>query len=104
MRYLTILIPLLLPFTCNADNGQVAEKGRELFNQYCYHCHGSDAVQGERTRDLRRLTKRYGDERHEIFLKTVVEGRMNKGMPSWKESLTTQQISEIWAFLESVQN
>lgn len=104
MRHLTILIVLLFPIASSAENEQMAEKGREIFNQYCYHCHGSDAVQGERIRDLRRLTKRYGDERHGVFLKTVSEGRLEKGMPSWKESLTSQQISEIWAFLESVQN
>lgn len=87
-----------------ANDARLAEKGREIFNQFCYHCHGSDAIQGERIRDLRRLTRRYGDERHDVFLKTVTEGRTDKGMPSWKESLSPQALSEIWAFLESVQN
>jgi mono/diheme cytochrome c family protein len=39
----------------------VVPEGAGLFNQYCSHCHGPNAVQGERPRDLRRLKIRYGD-------------------------------------------
>ena len=81
-----------------------AAVGKQLFNQYCYHCHGTDAVQGERPRDLRRLMKRYGDERHAVFLKTVNEGRLDKGMPSWAGTLPKEKLADIWAFLESVQS
>lgn len=80
-----------------------AREGREAFNQYCYHCHGSDGVQGERARDLRRLTKRYGDERRAVFLKTMAEGRVDKGMPSWRGVLSDERLAEVWAFLETIQ-
>jgi mono/diheme cytochrome c family protein len=80
-----------------------AKAGRELFNQYCYHCHGTDAVQGERARDLRRLAKRYGDERAAIFRKTVSEGRLDKGMPAWTGTLSKEKLADVWAFLDTVQ-
>ncbi len=99
-----VLSAILISSAVAAEDAQIAEKGREIFNQFCYHCHGSDAVQGERIRDLRRLSKRYGDERHDMFIKTITEGRPDKGMPSWKDSLTGEQIKQIWAFLETVQS
>lgn len=80
-----------------------AAEGREIFNQYCYHCHGTDAVQGERPRDLRRLTKRYGDDRYNVFIRTVHEGRPDKGMPSWQGVIDDATFEKIWAFLLSVQ-
>ncbi len=89
--------------SARANDGALAEKGRGVFNVLCYHCHGSDAVQGERIRDLRRLQKRYGDEREQVFLKTLAEGRTDRGMPSWKDSLSSEQVNQIWAFLETVQ-
>lgn len=87
----------------STSTGGNAEAGRQVFNQYCYHCHGTDAVQGERPRDLRRLTKRYGEERQTVFLKTVTEGRPDKGMPTWAGVITKETFADIWAFLETVQ-
>ena len=81
---------------------QVAEGG-SLFNQYCSHCHGPLAVQGERPRDLRRLTIRYGDDAINVFWTVVNEGRMDKGMPVWKEAISDDVKWRIYTFLQSVQ-
>jgi mono/diheme cytochrome c family protein len=78
-------------------------EGQSLFNQYCAHCHGPNAVQGERPRDLRRLKLRYGDNWREKFLSTVDQGRPERGMPSWKGALSDQTIATISVFLEHVQ-
>ncbi|MBR0898844.1 c-type cytochrome [Bradyrhizobium tropiciagri] len=80
-----------------------ATEGREAFNQYCSHCHGPDAVQGERPRNLRRLTKRYGDDRHNVFRQTVNQGRPDKGMPAWEGIIDDATFDNIWAFLLTVQ-
>lgn len=77
--------------------------GHKLFNENCAHCHGPDAVQGERRRNLRLLQRRYGDEVHEAFMATVTHGRANKGMPNWSGILSTDEFNEIFAFLMSVQ-
>jgi mono/diheme cytochrome c family protein len=81
---------------------RVAE-GQSLFNQYCSHCHGPNAVQGERPRDLRRLQRRYGDDWRATFRSTVDRGRPERGMPSWKGTLSDETIMKIGVFLERVQ-
>jgi mono/diheme cytochrome c family protein len=78
-------------------------QGNSLFNQYCSHCHGPNAEQGERPRDLRRLKIRYGDNRAEVFRTTIAKGRPEKGMPSWAGVLSDDILNQIWAYLETVQ-
>jgi mono/diheme cytochrome c family protein len=78
-------------------------EGQSLFNQYCSHCHGPNAVQGERPRDLRRLKLRYGDHWRAKLLSTVEQGRPDCGMPSWKGTLSDETIAKISVFLEHVQ-
>jgi mono/diheme cytochrome c family protein len=82
---------------------EVVAEGQSLFNQYCSHCHGPNAVQGERPRDLRRLRLRYGDNWRDMLLSTVERGRPERGMPSWKGTLSDETISKISVFLEHVQ-
>jgi polar amino acid transport system substrate-binding protein len=81
----------------------LAALGRKLFNTNCAHCHGPDAVQGERRRDLRLLQHRYGDGFDQMFMNTVTQGRITKGMPNWSGILTDEQFEDILAFLHSVQ-
>jgi polar amino acid transport system substrate-binding protein len=88
------------PFEGRAD---VVDEGRSLFNQYCAHCHGTNAYQGERSRDLRRLKLRYKHEAPRIFYETVSHGRLDKGMPVWKPALTDDALWQIFTFLETVQ-
>jgi mono/diheme cytochrome c family protein len=78
--------------------------GKEVFNGTCAHCHGPDAVQGVKKIDLRRLTLRYGDHATNMYWKTVHEGRPDKGMPTWKGVFTDEQLTQIYAFLSSVQS
>jgi mono/diheme cytochrome c family protein len=78
-------------------------EGKGLFNQYCSHCHGPDAVQGERPRDLRRLKIRYGNDFIKTFWTTINNGRMDKGMPVWKEALSDDIKWRIFTFLQTIQ-
>ena len=78
--------------------------GKEVFNGTCAHCHGPDAVQGVKKIDLRRLTIRYGDGAHNMYWKTVHEGRPAKGMPTWKGVFTDEQFTQIFSFLAQVQS
>jgi mono/diheme cytochrome c family protein len=88
------------PFEGRSD---VIEEGRSLFNQYCAHCHGPNAYQGERPRDLRRLQLRYGPEAPKVFYEAVSNGRTDKGMPVWKGVLSDDVLWRIFSFLETVQ-
>lgn len=84
------------------EAAQVTE-GHKLFNGNCSHCHGPDAIQGERRINLRLLRHRHGDEMDQVFLTTVTHGRVTKGMPNWSSILTDEQLRAILAFLHSVQ-
>lgn len=86
-----------------AGKQEAIAEGNSLFNQYCSHCHGPNAVQGERPRDLRRLKIRYGDDAIAVFYKTVTNGRMEKGMPVWKGVLPEETMWKIFTFLSSIQ-
>jgi len=80
------------------------EAGRTLFNVHCSHCHGPNAVQGEKPRDLRRLALRYGKNMPAIFFKTATGGREDKGMPSWAGALDAETLWTIFTFIQTVQN
>lgn len=88
------------PFSGRAD---VIDEGRSLFNQYCAHCHGTNAYQGERSRDLRRLSLRYGHEAPRVFYETTTKGKLDKGMPIWTTVLNDDVLWQIFTFLETVQ-
>ena len=77
--------------------------GRSLFNQHCSHCHAPNAMSPEPTRDLRRLALRYGSRMREMAYATITVGRVDKGMPAWKDLLGEEGIQNVLGFLESVQ-
>jgi mono/diheme cytochrome c family protein len=83
---------------------ELVAEGASLFNQYCSHCHGPNAVQGERPRDLRRLRIRYGENAISLFWATINNGRMDKGMPVWKDAISDDIKWRIFTFLQSVQS
>ena len=91
------------PLAPPATPEMIAE-GKEVFNGICAHCHGPDAVMGQKRVDLRRLTLRYGDGAHNMYWKTIHEGRPAKGMPPWKDVFTDDQFGQIYAFLFSLQS
>jgi len=86
-----------------AGRADVIDDGRSLFNQYCAHCHGTNAYQGERSRDLRRLSLRYGAQAPRVFYETATNGKLDKGMPVWKTVLSDDALWQIFTFLETVQ-
>src|SRR5215467_6936997 len=77
--------------------------GRSLFNQHCSHCHAPNAMSPEPSRDLRRLALRYGARMRETAYTTITAGRIDKGMPAWKDLLGEEGIQNVIGFLESVQ-
>ncbi|OSJ26651.1 cytochrome C [Bradyrhizobium japonicum] len=87
----------------HAGDSASTEAGREIFNSTCAHCHGTDAVQGERRIDLRRLQLRYGENARSMFWTAVHDGRPSKGMPTWKDVFTDEDFNKIYAYLTTVQ-
>jgi polar amino acid transport system substrate-binding protein len=77
--------------------------GRSRFNNICSHCHGSNGASPVSERDLRKLKLRYKDGWREIALKTIKDGRLDAGMPSWKSTYNEQEIDELLGFLSTIQ-
>jgi mono/diheme cytochrome c family protein len=85
-----------------AGGGSI-EIGRNLFNTNCSHCHGPDAASPDARIDLRRLSRRYHEDKDQVFDETVRKGRPDKGMPTWAGVLAESDIQQIKAYIDSVQ-
>jgi cytochrome c len=69
--------------------------GYQLWNSYCYRCHGTDATGGQLAPDLRRsLTAMKQQE----FIAVTMEGRKEKGMPSWAGFLSPDDVLHIYKY------
>jgi hypothetical protein len=56
-------------------------------------------VSADRKVDLRRMKERYPDTAEPVFEETVKNGRADKGMPSWSEALSAQDLADLKAFI-----
>lgn len=79
------------------------EEGRGLFNQSCSRCHAPNAQTGARHLDVRRMNIRYGERMPKVFCQTVLEGRLDKGMPAWSGTIEQETIGKIFSFVRSMQ-
>jgi quinohemoprotein ethanol dehydrogenase len=81
----------------NASPANVRE-GKALYAAFCYQCHGNDAVAGAAIPDLRYATAQV----HQQFASIVVDGaRESRGMPSFRDLLTRDQVRTIQAYVLS---
>ena len=76
--------------------------GWKTFNANCNRCHGDDAIAaaGGIAPDLRQSIEQ-GRVNHEVYQQVVIDGRIQKGMPPWKDLLTEQQVEDIWQYLQA---
>lgn len=88
--------------TTGTSGGEV-DAGRTIFNTHCSHCHGPNAESPDQRIDLRRLSRRYRDDKDSVFATTVHDGRTDKGMPAWKGVLAEAEIEKVKAYVDSVQ-
>ena len=71
-------------------------RGYELFNSYCYRCHGTDATGSQLGPDLRHSLA--SGMTQQQFLAIAMAGRKEKGMPSWAGFLSKQEITQTWQY------
>jgi cytochrome c len=72
--------------------------GYEIYNSYCYRCHGQDATGSEIAPDLRHsLTAGMTAQQ---FLTTAMAGRPEKGMPTWAGFLTEEEVRNIYGYVK----
>lgn len=74
-------------------------RGYELFNSYCFRCHGSDALGGSYAPDLRASLS--NGMKESGFLSVAMEGRKAQGMPSWAGFFSPQEIDDIYQYVKA---
>lgn len=77
-------------------------RGYELYNSYCFRCHGPDAMGGEYAPDLRHsVSPKGGGINENRFITIAMEGRKAKGMPSWAGFFKQKQIEDIYEYVKA---
>jgi mono/diheme cytochrome c family protein len=76
-------------------------EGWKMFSVYCYRCHGVDAMGGGIAPNLRHSVSSEGSVTHDVFITTVTNGRLDKGMPSWKALLSPEQMEDLWLYVNA---
>lgn len=77
---------------------QTVREGKFLYADFCFICHGVGAVAGSGIPDLRYATAQV----HQQFEAIVLNGtRESRGMPSFKDLLTRNQVRAIQAYVLS---
>src|SRR5215831_12932182 len=71
--------------------------GYQLYNSYCFRCHGTDATESSLAPDLRRFT---AEMPRNAFVTVAIAGREDKGMPSWAGFLSQEEILQIYQYVK----
>jgi cytochrome c len=72
--------------------------GYQLYNSYCYRCHGTDANGGQLGPDLRH-SLRAGMKQRE-FLAVAMSGRKEKAMPAWAGFLSDDDVFHVYRYVK----
>ncbi len=94
-------VKLDFPLFVEGKGDQVTKdvfRGYELYDSYCFRCHGQDAVGGELAPDLRHSLSA-GMTRQE-FLSIAMAGRKDKGMPSWAGFFSDKDVEQIYQYVK----
>ena len=94
-RAVQLDFPLFMP----GQNVKVTKdvfRGYELFNSYCYRCHGTDATGSQLGPDLRHSLA--AGMKQQAFLAVAMAGRTAKGMPAWAGFLSTQEVIQTYRY------
>jgi cytochrome c len=89
--------PLLVP----GKDGKVTNRvfhGYQLYNSYCYRCHGTDANGGQLAPDLRHSLS--AGMKQQQFLSIAMTGRKDKGMPGWAGFLSEDDVIHVFQYVK----
>ncbi len=92
-------VQLDFPLFLAGNGGKVTKdvfRGYELFNSYCYRCHGTDATGSQLGPDLRHSLA--AGMKQQEFLAVAMAGRKEKGMPSWAGFLSKQEVIQTYQY------
>jgi cytochrome c len=89
--------PLFVPGKAEKVTKQVFH-GYQLYNSYCYRCHGTDANGGELGPDLRHSVS--AGMKQQQFLSVAMTGRKDKGMPAWAGFLSEEDVIHVFQYVK----
>jgi cytochrome c len=72
--------------------------GYQLYNSYCYRCHGTDANGGQLGPDLRHSLAAGMKPRE--FLAVAMSGRKEKAMPAWAGFLSEDDVFHVYRYVK----
>jgi cytochrome c len=72
--------------------------GYQLFNSYCYRCHGTDATGSQLAPDLRHSVAAGMKQRD--FLAVAMSGKKEQGMPAWAGFLSEDDVIHIFRYVK----
>jgi cytochrome c len=72
--------------------------GYQLFNSYCYRCHGTDAAGSQLAPDLRRSLA--VGMKQQDFLSVAMAGKKEQGMPAWAGFLSEDEVVHIFRYVK----
>jgi len=72
--------------------------GYQLYNSYCYRCHGTDASGSQLAPDLRHSLASGMTQRD--FLGVAMAGKKEQGMPAWAGFLTEDDVVHIFRYVK----
>jgi cytochrome c len=72
--------------------------GYQLYNSYCYRCHGTDATGGQLGPDLRHSLS--AGMKPGEFLRVAMAGRKEAGMPAWAGFLSEDDVTHIYKYVK----
>jgi cytochrome c len=72
--------------------------GYQMYNSYCYRCHGTDANGGQLGPDLRHSLAAGMKSRE--FLSVAMSGRKEKAMPSWAGFLSEDDVLHVYRYVK----
>lgn len=78
---------------------QAEYNGWKTFAVNCTRCHGEDAIGSALAPSL--LKSLQQAVTRDVFVQTVRDGRLEKGMPAWKDLLTPAQIDQLYAYVKA---
>jgi cytochrome c len=89
------------PLFAAGKDGKVTKQvfhGYQLYNSYCYRCHGTDANGGELGPDLRRSLS--AGMKQQQFLSVAMTGRKEQGMPAWAGFLNEEDVIHVYQYVK----
>jgi len=71
--------------------------GYQLYNSYCFRCHGTDVTESSLAPDLKRFV---AVMKPNDFLSVALKGREDQGMPAWAGFLSDEEIQQIYQYVK----